>query len=120
MDKVMQSSFPELEYAPKKKPTRRDRFLAELEAITPWVALEQTLSPFYPSDGRPGRPPKGLSRMLRMYIVRQCFGFSDEGTEDAIYDSQAVRRFIGIDLNRDAAPDAATLLHFRHRLEQHQ
>jgi len=58
--------------------------------------------------------------MLRMYIAQQCFGFSDEGTEDAIYDSQAIRRFIGIDLARDAVPDATTLLHFRHLLERHQ
>ena len=116
----MQTSFSELEYATKKKLTRRDRFLAELEAITPWAALEQTIAPFYPGDGGPGRPPKGLTRMLRMYIAQQCFGYSDEGIEDAIYDSQAIRRFIGVDLSRDAVPDATTLLKFRHLLEQHQ
>lgn len=119
-DFAMQTSFSELEYASKKKLTRRDRFLAELEAITPWAALEQTIAPFYPSDGGPGRPPKGLPRMLRMYIAQQCFGYSDEGIEDAIYDSQAIRRFIGFDLTRDAVPDATTLLKFRHFLEQHQ
>lgn len=81
-DFAMQTSFSELEYATKKKQTRRDRFLAELEAITPWTALEQCIAPFYPSDGGPGRPSKGLTRMLRMYIAQQCFGFSDEGTED--------------------------------------
>ncbi|WP_298220637.1 IS5 family transposase [Halothiobacillus sp.] len=116
----MQTSFSELEYATKKKLTRRDRFLAELETITPWAALEQSIVPFYPSDGGVGRPPKGLSRMLRMYIVQQCFGFSDEGTEDAIYDSQAIRRFVGVDLARDTPPDATTLLKFRRLLEQHQ
>lgn len=116
----MQTSFSELEYAAKKKLTRRDRFLAEIDLITPWAELERTLAPFYPSEGRPGRPPRGLSRMLRMYIVQQCFGFSDEGIEDAIYDSQAIRRFIGIDLARDTAPDATTLLKFRRLLEQHQ
>ena len=58
--------------------------------------------------------------MLRMYVAQKCFGFSDECIEDAIYDSQAVRRFIGVDLTRDAAPDATTLLHFRHLLERHQ
>ena len=100
--------------------TRRDCFLAELYAMTPWTALEHAVAPFYPSSGRPGRPPIGLARMLRMYVAQQCFGFSDEGIEDAIYDSQAVRRFIGVDLTRDAAPDATTLLHFRHLLERHQ
>jgi IS5 family transposase len=55
--------------------------------------------------------------MLRMYVAQQCFGLSDEGIEDAIYDSQAIRRFVGIDLNRESVPDATTLLKFRHRLE---
>ena len=62
----------------------------------------------------------GLVRMLRMYVAQQCFGFSDEGMEDAIYDSQAIRRFMGVDLTRDAVPDATTLLRFRHMLEYHQ
>ena len=87
----MQRSFSELEYAQKKKQTRRDRFLQELEAVVPWSALEQVIMPFYPTTGRRGRPPVGLSRMLRMYVAQQCFGLSDEGIEDAIYDSQAIR-----------------------------
>ena len=115
----MQTSFSELEYAAKKKQTRRDRFLAEIEAVTPWAVLVNTIAPYYPSGGC-GRPPIGLERMLRMYVVQQCFGFSDEGTEDALYDSQAIRGFVGIDLNREAAPDATTLLKFRRLLEAHQ
>src|SRR5699024_4837904 len=100
----MQMSFSELEYVAKKKVTRRDRFLAEIEKITPWLALVGELDAYYPKgDGR-GRPPIGLERMLRMYVAQQCFGLSDEGTEDAIYDSQAIRRFVGIDLSREAAP----------------
>ena len=116
----MQSSFSELEYGAKKKVTRRDRFLAEIEAITPWSELERKLIPFYPSTGGRGRPPIGLSRMLRMYVVQQCFGLSDEGIEDALYDSLAIRRFVGIDLSRESAPDATALLKFRHLLETHQ
>ena len=116
----MQSSFSELEYAAKKKVTRRDRFLSEIEAITPWVELERTVAPFYPSGRGRGRPPIGLSRMLRMYIAQQCFGLSDEGIEDALYDSQSIRRFVGIDLSRESAPDATTLLKFRRLLESHE
>ena len=116
----MQTSFSELEYALKKKQTRRDRFLAEIEAVTPWVILEQTIAPFYPNSGGRGRPPIGLGRMLRMYIAQQCFGLSDEGIEDALYDSQAIRRFVGIDLSQESAPDATTLLNFRHLLESPQ
>ena len=59
----MQSSFSELEYAAKQKVTRRDRFLSEIEAITPWAELERTVAPFYPSSGGRGRPPMGLARM---------------------------------------------------------
>jgi IS5 family transposase len=116
----MQTSFSELEYASKKKLTRRDRFLAEIEAVTPWAILEKTIAPFYPSSGGRGRPPVGLGRMLRMYVAQQCFGLSDEGIEDALYDSQAIRRFVGLDLGRASAPDATTLLNFRHLLESHQ
>ena len=116
----MQSSFSELEYAAKEKQTRRDRFLSEIDTVIPWVELERTVAPFYPSSGGRGRPPIGLARMLRMYVAQQCFGLSDEGIEDAIYDSQAIRHFVGIDLNRESAPDATTLLNFRHLLESHQ
>jgi IS5 family transposase len=115
----MQTSFSDLEYAGKKKQTRRERFLAQLEAVTPWAQLEAALAPFYPAGKGPGRPPLGLSRMLRMYVAQQCFGLSDEGIEDALYDSHAIRRFVGIDLAREAAPDATTLLKFRRRLETH-
>lgn len=116
----MQRSFSELEYAAKKKVTRRDRFLSQIDAVTPWAELVSALAPHYPKSDQRGRPPIGLERMLRMYVVQQCFGLSDEGIEDAIYDSQAIRRFIGIDLNRESAPDATTLLKFRRLLEAHQ
>ena len=115
----MQRSFSDLEYAAKKKVTRRDRFLGEIDAVTPWSVLVAEVEPFYPKGDSRGRPPMGLARMLRMYIAQQCFGLSDEGIEDAIYDSQAVRAFIGIDLSREAAPDATTLLRFRRLLETH-
>lgn len=115
----MQTSFAALEYANKKKQTRRDRFLSEIETATPWDKLIAQIEPFYPkSEGR-GRPPIGLVRMLRMYVVQQCFGLSDEGIEDAIYDNQAIRGFVGIDLCKQSAPDATTLLHFRRLLEKH-
>jgi IS5 family transposase len=117
---TMQASFSDLEYAAKKKVTRRDLFLGEIDAITPWLALVAEIEPFYPKGERRGRPPIGLERMLRMYVAQQCFGFSDEGIEDAIYDSQAICGFVGIDLNREAAPDATTLLKFRRLLEQHK
>jgi len=116
---TVQSSFSALEFAAKKKLTRRERFLREIDAVTPWPDLLAKIEPFYPSGHGRGRPPMGLPRMLRMYVVQQCLGLSDEGIEDAVDDSQAIRGFIGVDLAREAAPDATTLLKFRRLLEAH-
>ena len=108
---AMQNSFPDFEYSQERerRQTRRDRFLAEIEACTPWADLVAVLEPFYPKSGQRGRPPVGLERMLRMYIAQNCFGLSDEGMEDAIYDSHAIRQFVGIDLGRESAPDATLI-----------
>ncbi len=62
----MQATFSDLEYATKKKVTRRDRFLGEIDSITPWSALAAELEPFYPKGEGRGRPPVGLERMRRM------------------------------------------------------
>ena len=107
----MQKSFADLEYAAKRKTTRRERFLAELDRITPWSELLGALAPFYPKGEGRGRPPIGLERMLRMYIVQQSLGLSDEGIEDAIYDSYAFRKFMKVDfLGEEQVPDAASLV----------
>lgn len=116
---TMQQSFSELEYSQKRKKTRRDIFLETLETAAPWADIEAQIEPCYPKRNGAGRPTIGLSRMLRMYVAQQCFGLSDEGIEDAIYDSQSIRSFVGIDLNREGAPDATTLLKFRRLLETH-
>ncbi len=116
----MQSTFSDLEFSAKKKVTRRERFLNELDAIAPWAALCAEIEPYYPRGEGRGRPPMGLERMLRMYLAQHCFGLSDEATEDALYDSHAIRRFVGMDLTRESAPDATTLLKFRRLLETHQ
>ena len=73
---------------------------------------------FYPKGER-GRPPVGLERMLRIYFLQQWYGLADEAVEDALYDSQALRGFAGIDLSVATVPDATTVLNFRHWLEQH-
>ena len=114
-----QGSFSQVEYASKKKQTRRDKFLAEMEVVVPWSRLVDRLRPLYPKGER-GRPPIGLERMLRLYFLQQWYGLADEALEDAMYDSQALRGFASIDLNRDPVPDATTLLKFRHWLERHE
>jgi transposase, IS5 family len=114
-----QGSFLQAEYAKKKKQTRRDKFLAEMELVVPWARLVKRLQPLYP-QGERGRPPIGLERMLRIYLLQQWHGLADAALEDALYDSQALRGFAGIDLNRDPVPDATTVLHFRHWLERHE
>jgi IS5 family transposase len=102
-----------------RRPTRRDTFLATMEQIVPWQALCEVIEPHYPKAGN-GRPPIGLQRMLRMYFVQHWFNLADEACEDALLDSAALRRFVGIDLGRERVPDATTLLKFRRLLEQHQ
>src|SRR5271170_670320 len=113
-----QTSFSQAEFADKKKITRREKFLGRMEEIIPWAALLAVLEPFYPK-GKRGRPPIGLERMLRVYFLQQWYGLADEALEDAIYDSQAMRIFVGIDLSVEAVPDATTLLKFRRLLEKH-
>ena len=106
------------QYEQYRKPTRRDVFLATMERIVPWDALCSVIEPHYPKAGN-GRPPVGLERMLRMYFVQHWFNLADEACEDALLDSTALRRFVGIDLGRERVPDATTLLKFRRRLEKH-
>ena len=111
-------SFAQSEYAMKKKVTRRERFLGEMEQVVPWERLVEVIKPHYPKGVR-GRPPVGIERMLRIYFLQQWYGLADEALEDTIYDSQAMRTFAGIDLGVEPVPDATTLLHFRHLLEAH-
>jgi transposase, IS5 family len=114
-----QGSFSQAEYAGKKKQTRRDKFLAEMEQVVPWGRLVERLRPLYPKGER-GRPPIGLERMLRIHFLQQWYGLADGAMEDALYDSQALRGFAGIDLTVAAVPEATTILNFRHWLESHE
>lgn len=112
-----QVSFAQAEYDQKKKRTRREIFLKKMEQVVPWLRLMEVIDPHYPKSGKRGRPPIGLERMLRMYFVQQWYGLADEAVEDAIYDSQALRNFMDIDLSQQSVPDATTLMGFRHLLE---
>jgi len=116
---MKQTSFASAEFAGKKRKTRRERFLAEMDGVVPWARLEALIEPHYPKSGKVGRPPIGVPRMLRMYFLQQWYTLADEALEDALYDSQAMREFVGIDLGRENVPDATTLLKFRRLLEQH-
>jgi len=100
------------------KTTRRAVFLAEMERVVPWPALCRLIEPVYPKPGN-GRPPDGVERMLRMYFLQQWFNLSDPAVEEALYDSQTMRGFVGIDLGREPVPDETTVCRFRHLLEQH-
>ena len=100
------------------KTTRRALFLAEMERVVPWAALCELIEPVYPKPGN-GRPPVGVERMLRIYFLQQWFNLSDPAVEEALYDSAAMRGFVGIDLGREPVPDETTACRFRHLLEQH-
>jgi transposase, IS5 family len=101
------------------KKTRRAAFLEEMNQVVPWRELCALVEPHYPKAGS-GRPPIGVERMLRIYFLQQWFNLSDPGVEEALYDSAALRQFVGIDLGREPAPDETTVCKFRHLLEEQQ
>ena len=100
------------------KTTRKAAFLARMDKLMPWTALQELIEPRYPRAGN-GRPPRALSTKLRMYCVASWFNLTDEACEDALYDIIAFRDFCRVDLGRVGVPDATTLLNFRHLLEKH-
>ncbi|MGH7649457.1 MAG: IS5 family transposase [Gemmatimonadaceae bacterium] len=114
-----QRTFADLAWQHKGKVTRRERFLAEMDAVIPWAELRTLIAPYYPKAGH-GRQPIGLERMLRIYFLQQWFNLSDPMAEEALYDSEAMRRFARVTLGEDVIPDETTILRFRHLLEQHQ
>ena len=116
-----QPAIPGLRDAMKKKVTRREIFLLEMDAVVPWVRLIGLIEPHYPKVGpKGGRPPMPLEMMLRIYFLQSWYALSDPMAEESLYDSEAMRRFAGIELGDDRIPDETTILNFRHLLEKHQ
>src|ERR1700722_8590180 len=113
-----QRTFASLAWNGKGKVTRRERFLAEMDAVILWSRLVRLIEPHYPKAGQ-GRKPLGLEKMLRIYFLQQWFNLSDPQAEDAIYDSESMRRFAGVELGDEVVPDESTILRFRHLLERH-
>lgn len=111
-----QQTFSDIEYGNRKRKTKREIFLDIMEEIIPWDEWVAYIKPYYPS-GKRGRPPRGIEKMLRMYLLQIWFNLSDEMTEDSIYDSYAMRKFMRLNFLEEQAPDATTLLHFRHLIE---
>lgn len=102
------------------KVTRRAQFLADVDRVMPWDKLIGLVRPHYPTTGEQGgRPPVPLQRMLRVYCLQLWFNLSNPGVEEELYDSDTMRRFVGIDLGSEAPPDETTVCKFRHLLEQH-
>jgi len=99
------------------KKTRRAMFLEEMEQVVPWAKLCDLIEPHYPKPGN-GRRPKELEQMLRIYFVQQWFNLSDPAVEEALYDSETLRQFAGIDLGAEPVPDETTVCKFRHLLEE--
>ena len=117
---MKQKTFASLSYEHKKRVTRRETFLQEMSAVVPWQRLILLIEPVYPKTGpKGGRPVMPLAPMLRIYFMQQWFALSDPAMEDALYDSESMRRFAGLELNEDAQPSDTALLRFRHLLERH-
>ena len=117
-----QPNFTDIEYGNRRRVSRRERFLETMDAMIPWGSWVGVVEPHYYADrpGKAGRKAKPVETMLRMYLLQVWFSLSDEGVEDAVYDSYAMRRFMRLDFAVEQVPDATTLLHFRHLLEEHQ
>lgn len=113
---MKQSSFAQLEYESRKKVTRKERFLQQMDEIIPWKRLLKPLRKHYPKAGG-GRPPIPLEVMLRIYLMQQWYALSDPAMEDSLYDIEAMRRFAGVDYG--GIPDETTICKFRHFLERH-
>jgi transposase, IS5 family len=113
-----QRTFASMAWQAKGKVTRRERFLAEMDAVIPWTRLLGLIAAHYPKAGN-GRQPLGLEKMLRIYFLQQWFNLSDPQAEDAIYDSESMRRFARVELGDEVVPDESTILRFRHLLERH-
>ena len=111
-------TFSSLGFEVHHKQTRRERFLSEMDVVIPWQRLCALIEPHYPS-GQRGRPPIGIERMLRIYFLQQWFNMSDPQAEDCLYDSEAMRRFVGIDLCAEPGSDETTIYKFRHLIEEH-
>ena len=108
---MKRQSYTDIEYSGRRRMFRREQFLDVMEEIIPWEERVSLVEPHYYA-GKRGRPPMGIEKMLRMYLLQAWFNLSDEGVEDAIYDSYAMRKFM-----KEDVPDATTLLHFR-RIEE--
>jgi len=116
---MKQTTFASAAWERKGKVTRRERFLAEMDQVIPWASILSLIEPHYPKAGN-GTQPMPMERMLRIYFMQQWFNLSDPAVEDALYDSESMRRFAGVELIDDAVPDESTILRFRHLLERHQ
>ena len=114
-----QASFADLDYTRKKRQTRREVFLSEMEGVVPWSGLLSRIEPHYPKSGRRGRQPMPLASMLRLYCMQNWFNLSDRQMEDALYEIESMRRFADFSSVTDALPDETTILNFRHLLEKH-
>ena len=112
-----QITFSDVEFANKKRKTRRELFLERMEGLIPWKRLEKKIRKHYPKPGR-GRPPYPLSVMLRVHCVQLFYDLSDPAMEDVLYEVDSVRRFTGLTIT-GAIPDESTILKFRHLLEKH-
>jgi len=117
---MQQQTFADASFERYRKPTRRERFLDEMNRVVPWAELAAAIEPVYPKAEGPGRPPVGVERMLRLHCLQQWFTLSDPAVEEALYDSRTMRQFVGIDLGREPVPDETTICKFRHLLEAHQ
>ncbi|KHL69028.1 DDE-type transposase [Pseudomonas flexibilis] len=114
---MKQMTFADAEYAGKRKQTRKELFLIEMDQVVPWKGLIALIESHYPK-GEGGRPAYPLLAMLRIHLMQNWFGYSDPAMEEALYETTILRQFAGLSLER--IPDETTILNFRRLLEKHE
>ncbi|HHQ4642760.1 TPA: IS5 family transposase [Aeromonas veronii] len=113
-----QLTFADSEFNGKRSKTRKELFLARMEALLPWAIMLEVIEPVYPKAGN-GRRPYPLDTMLRIHCMQQWYSLSDGAMEDALYEITSMRLFAKLSLDQ-AIPDRTTIMNFRHLLEQHR
>ena len=83
-----------------KRLSRREQFLSEMVAVVTWDRLLTLIEPHYPKAGPKGeRPPLPLETMLRVQFSQNWYAPSDPTAGETLCDSEATRRFAGIELD---------------------
>lgn len=107
-----QLGLADYEQTTYNKRRKRERFLAEMEAVVPWASLIDLIKPHDSKSGsKGGRPTYPLMTMLRIHLLQRWTDLSNPAMEDALIEVPTMRRLTGLDLISDRSPDGETMVY---------